>query len=204
MATSRISSKAWRRALPASSWMRSRISSWRLSTRSWKRWRTARRWAKVVWAHAVWASRARATAAATSSADERGTSPSGCPVNGPSTAMRSRSPPVTTRPASARSRSGVMRLEVRAGVDGGAVVAVMPPILPRSGASGGRSGHQVDSVVRGLAHDPELFDLAPELQGGVAVDIGALAHLGTVPQRSALVDPLEPGNAVEGGGDEQD
>src|SRR3954452_23755134 len=204
MATSRTSSKAWRRALPASSWTRSRIWSWRLSTRSWKRWSTARRCAKEVRAQAAWASRARATAVERSSGVDRGTSPSGCPVKGCSTAMLSRSPPVSTRPASARSWSAVMRLEGRVDVDGGAVVAVMAPILTRSGASGGRGGHEVDPALGGLAHDPQLLELALELRGRVAVDVGALAHLRAVPQRTALVDPLQPGHAVEGEGDEED
>ena len=43
---------------------------------------------------------------------------------------------------------------------------------------------------------------AGELFGRVAVDVGLPTHLQRVPQRSGLVDPLEPGDPVERRGDE--
>src|SRR5437773_4454843 len=114
IATSRTSSSAWRRALPDSICSRSRISSWRARTRSWKRTRTWRRCAKLVCAHAPWAPRARSIAAATSSGVQRGTTPSGAPVNACSISTSWRGAVVWTRAARASIRAGVKRREGRA------------------------------------------------------------------------------------------
>src|SRR4051794_38094931 len=102
MPTSSTSSKAWRRALPDSSWSRSSSSSRRSKTRSWKASRIRRRSAKDVSRHCSCAARARWTASSTSSAVQRGTVPRSSPVAGRSISIVSRSPsPVVTRPASA-------------------------------------------------------------------------------------------------------
>src|SRR4051795_3204034 len=133
MATSRISSKPCRRALPDSSWRRSRTSSWRSSTRSWKRWRIALRSAYVVLFQRSWTSRARPTAATTSSGVHFGTVPSSSPVKGWSTSTRSRSPPVWTRRASDSIWAASTRVEgIGAGVVAsgrGAVAVMCPPSL---------------------------------------------------------------------------
>src|SRR3954447_2428849 len=92
-----ISSKAWRRALPDSSWSRSSSSSWPSRTASWKRSRMARRSSQSVLAHAACAFRARSTAASTSSASHRGTVASVWPAAGFSTSIGSRSSTVVTR-----------------------------------------------------------------------------------------------------------
>ena len=70
------------RALPDSQPIRSRISSWRSSTRSWKRSSASARSSIGVRAHAAWARRARRNASATSASLDCGMCASGCPVSG--------------------------------------------------------------------------------------------------------------------------
>ena len=74
--------------------------------------RISRRSAQELWLQCDWASRALLTASSTSSAVHLGTDSSGSPVAGLSTSTLSRSPQVTTRPASSRSLAGPTRSDL--------------------------------------------------------------------------------------------
>jgi hypothetical protein len=58
-------------------------------------------------------------------------------------------------------------------------------------------GQQVDAVVDRIPHPRERDALALELVRRVAMDVRRLAHLEPVPQRTGVVDALEPRHALE-------
>jgi hypothetical protein len=104
-----ISSKACRRALPFSSWIRSSTSSCRSSRSSAKRSSTFARSVTCIRAQPGCAPRAVSAAAATSSGVPCGTCPSILPVAGISTGTGSLGPAVTARAASRPSMPRVTR-----------------------------------------------------------------------------------------------